>query len=89
MISLQDCLDLCGLTEDEAEILAEHENVPAIVAMEMGATLLQTTKGTYFLKCCIQECLAHAEHSGHREKARHIDRVLHRFNKAHPVPRVF
>ena len=88
MISYQDCLDLCGLTEDEAEILAEHERIPVMVAMEMGATLLQTPKGTYFLKCCIQDCLERAELAGHRDKARHLDRVLLRFNQAHPIPRV-
>jgi len=88
MISFQDCLDLCGLTEDEAEILAEHESIPVMVAMEMGANLLQSPKGTYFLKCCIQDCLERAELSGHRDKARRIDRVLLRFNQAHPVPRV-
>jgi hypothetical protein len=88
MISFQDCLDLSGLTEDEAEILAEHENIPVMVAMELGATLLQTPKGTYFLKCCIQDCLERAELSGDRVRARHIDRILLRFNQAHPVPRV-
>jgi hypothetical protein len=88
MISFQDCLDLCGLTEDEAQLLAEHENIPVMVAMQMGATLLQTPKGTYFLKCCIQDCLERAELSGQRDKARRIDRVLLDFNKSHPVPRV-
>ncbi|HEX6827431.1 MAG TPA: hypothetical protein VF104_00475 [Burkholderiales bacterium] len=88
MISFQECLDLSGLTEDEAEILAEHENIPVMVAMEMGATLLQTPKGTYYLKCCIQDRLARAEHSGDRARAKHLDRVLLRFNQVHPVPRV-
>lgn len=88
MISFQECLDLCGLTEEEAEVLAEHENIPLMVAMELGATLLQTPKGTYRLKCCIQDALERAEVSGLRDKAKHIDRILLRFNQAHPVPRV-
>lgn len=88
MLSLQECLDLCGLSEEEAEILAEHENIPLMIAAEMGATLLQTPKGTFYVKCCIQECLERAKLAGDRDKARRIDGVLLQFNAAHPVPRV-
>lgn len=85
MISLQDCLDMCGLTEDEAQILAEHENVPVIVAMELGASLLQSPIGQGYLKGCLRECLTRAEHAGRRDKARHISEVLHRFDAVHPT----
>lgn len=89
MISLQDCLDMSGLTEDEVHILAEHENVPEIVAMELGASLLQRPGGCGFLRSCIQECLTRAEHAGRWNKARHISEVLHRFDAVHsggPAP---
>ena len=88
MISFQECLDLCGLTEEEAEILAEHEKIPVMVAMELGVTLLQSARGTYRLRCCIQDCLERAVLSGQRDKARHLERILLKFNQAHPVPRV-
>jgi hypothetical protein len=32
MISLEDCIALCGLKESEVLAIAEHEQVPEIVA---------------------------------------------------------
>ena len=32
MISLEDCIALCGLTEQEVMAIAEHEHVPEIAA---------------------------------------------------------
>jgi len=36
MLTREDCLALCELSEDEVAAIAEHEHVPEIVAMEMG-----------------------------------------------------
>ena len=38
MITLEDCIAFCGLTEEEVMALAEHEHVPEIVAagLEIG-----------------------------------------------------
>ena len=35
MISLQDCIDLCGLTEEQVLAIAEHEHIPEIVAASL------------------------------------------------------
>ena len=40
MISLEDCIGLCGLTEVEVLALAEHEHVPEIVAAALAQHLL-------------------------------------------------
>ena len=36
MLSLEDCIALCGLTEDEVLAIAEHEHIPEIAATELS-----------------------------------------------------
>jgi hypothetical protein len=45
VISLEDCLALCGLTEQEVLALAEHEHVPEIAAAALGPYLINQPKG--------------------------------------------
>ena len=88
MLSLDDCIAMSGLTEEEVAIVAEHEHLPMMVAAELGHTLLGTPKGVFTLRCYIAEVLEHAKLAGDRDKAKHVDRVLTRFNAAHPPRRV-
>jgi len=46
MISLDDCIAMCGLTEDEVAAIAEHEHVPEIVAATLGSYLLHQAHGS-------------------------------------------
>jgi hypothetical protein len=88
MLSLGDCIAMSGLTEEEVAIVAEHERLSMVVAAELGYTLLKTAKGVFTLRCYIVEVLEHAKLAGDRDKAKHVDRVLVRFNAAHPSRRV-
>ena len=45
MLTREDCLALCELTEAEVAAIAEHEHVPAVIAMEMGQYLYHTPEG--------------------------------------------
>jgi hypothetical protein len=36
MITLEDCIALCGLSEQEVQAIAEHEHIPEIAAAAMG-----------------------------------------------------
>jgi hypothetical protein len=45
VISLKDCIALCGLTEQEVSAIAEHEHVPEIAAAAMGRYLLKEPHG--------------------------------------------
>lgn len=40
MFSLEDCIRLCGLTEEEVQAIAERERIPEIAAAELGNYLL-------------------------------------------------
>jgi hypothetical protein len=88
MLTLDECIGMSGLTEDEIAVIAEHQRVPQIVAVEMGHTLLATPKGIYRLRGFIVDLLERAEEAGRRERAKHLDRVLKLFNARHPTPRV-
>ena len=45
MISLEDCVGLCGLTEQEVLAIAEHEHVPEIAATALAQYLLKQEHG--------------------------------------------
>jgi len=88
MLSLDDCIAMSGLTEEEVAIIAEHEHLSMIVAAQLGHTLLKTPKGVFTLRGYIADLLAQAKLAGKRDKAKRVDLVLTRFNAAHPLSRV-
>jgi hypothetical protein len=45
MISVQDCIDLCGLDEDEIAAISEHEHIPEIAAAALASYLLHQPHG--------------------------------------------
>jgi hypothetical protein len=55
MLTLQDCLELCELTEDEVLAIAEHENLTEIAALEFGNYLVHTPEGERRIKAMIVE----------------------------------
>ena len=45
MISLEDCVGLSGLTEEEILAIAEHEHIPEIAASALGQYLSRQERG--------------------------------------------
>ena len=88
MLTLDECIGMSDLTEDEIAVIAEHEHVPDIVAVELGQDLLKTSKGVFILKCYISDLLEQAKLAGKRDKVKRLDRLLTRFNAEHGIPRV-
>jgi hypothetical protein len=46
MITLEDCIGLCGLTEEEVLAIAEHEHLPEIAATALAEYLLSQEHGS-------------------------------------------
>jgi len=46
MITLEDCLAFCGLTEEEGLAIAEHEHTPEIAAASFAEYLTNQEHGT-------------------------------------------
>lgn len=60
MLTLDQCIDLCGLDGDDVEALARHASVPEIVAAQMACKMLQTDEGRTQLDCILHQRLAEA-----------------------------
>ena len=45
MISLEDCIGMCGLDENEVAAIAEHEHIPEIAAAALASYLLNQPHG--------------------------------------------
>lgn len=55
MISMKDCIAMCGLTEQEVMAIAEHQHVPEIAAAAMGRYLLKKLNGAEQIRDMIRD----------------------------------
>jgi hypothetical protein len=84
MLSLEDCLALCELTEDEVLAIAQHEHIPEIAAVELGHYLLHTPGGEMLIKTIICDDIAHAHARGDRARELGLKLLLRNFVLQHP-----
>ncbi len=85
MLSMRDCLDYCDLTEDEVELIAEHEDIPDVAAAQLVCGLVQTPEGVVVLTRYMQELIERATRRGDTEKAERASMVYARFLADHPL----
>jgi hypothetical protein len=83
MLTLQDCLELCELTEDEVLAIAEHENLTEIAALELGNYLVHTPAGERRIKAMIVEDIDAARARDDVRHAALLKLVLKHFVDAH------
>jgi hypothetical protein len=81
MLSLDQCVDLCGLTEEEVDLLARQQKVPSIIAAELGCELLKTTEGRARLAAILRRCVDCAVSGGNLEDAARCYRTYARFRE--------
>lgn len=87
MLTLQDCLELCELTEDEVLAIAEHEHLTEMAALELGNYLVHTPEGERCIKAMIAEDIDAARARGEVAHAAMLKLVLQRFVEAHAAAR--
>ena len=68
MLSYEDCVGLCALTEDEIAAIARHEHIPAIVAAELGNYLCHNAHGVPMIKAMIVDDIKAADQAGRFEE---------------------
>jgi len=68
MLTIEDCIGLSELTEEEITAIARHEHIPEIAALELGNYLVQTSSGEKRIKAMIVDDIDQARR----------DRDLHR-----------
>jgi hypothetical protein len=64
VLTFEDCLGLCGLTEDEISAIAEHEHLPQIIALELGSQLVRRPDGRLLLSHFLIDDILAAERHG-------------------------
>ena len=84
MLTLQDCIALSDLTEDEILVVAEHEHIPEIVATELGCYLVHSPEGVPLLKRMIVDDIEAAKKRNDLEHATKLRLVLRHFIETHP-----
>ena len=88
MITLEDCIGLCGLTEEEVLAIAENEHLPEIAATALGQYLLSLEHGTEKVRDIIVHDIRQSQLSGrNKEHVLILLHVLHHFLKTHPEAR--
>jgi hypothetical protein len=84
MISLQDCIALSGLTEEEILAIAEHEHMPEAVACGLAKYLETSPGGPETIRDMIVDDIRHARARGDVAHVRELLHVLHHFLRSHP-----
>jgi hypothetical protein len=87
VITLEDCIGLCGLTEEEVLAVAEHERLPEVAATALAQYLLSRERGSAVIRDMIVDDVRQAQSSGNKEHVLTLLHVLHHFLKSHPETR--
>lgn len=84
MLTLEDCIALCGLTEEEILAIAQHQCIPEIAAAELGNYLVSAPDGELRIKAMIRDDIAQARARASRERELALRMVLRNFVLQHP-----
>lgn len=87
MLTYEDCVEFCDLTEEEVAAISEHEHVPAIVAAEMGNYLVHSEDGIPMIRRFILDDIEDAKARGDKARAETLDLVLKHFIASHAPDR--
>jgi len=87
MISLEDCIALCGLPEEVVLAIAEHEHIPEITACALAQYLLDQQHGVEQIRDMIVDDVRRAQARGDTNHVRTTLHVLHHFLRANPHAR--
>ena len=84
MLTREDCLALCELSEEEVVAIVEHEHLPEMIAIEMGQYLCHTPDGEARIERMIIEDINAARSSGNIAHIAKLVSVLRHFVETHP-----
>lgn len=84
MISLEDCVAMCGLSPDEVAAISEHEHIPEIAATAFADYLLHQAGGPERIRTMIVEDIHKALDDGRIEHAAELFSALRHFLTENP-----
>ncbi|MBP2290475.1 hypothetical protein [Azospirillum rugosum] len=85
MLTIDDCIALSDLTEDEIDAIAEHEHLPEMVAVELGCCLVHAADGPRRIARIIRDDIENARSHGQPRHADELTVVLDGFVAHHPA----
>jgi S-ribosylhomocysteine lyase LuxS involved in autoinducer biosynthesis len=68
MLTIEDCIELSELTEEEILAIAEHEHIPEMAALELGNYLVHTPEGEKRIHEMIVDDIESARHEGNLQR---------------------
>lgn len=83
MLTLQDCIEMSELSEEEILAIAEHEHVPEMVALELGNYLVHTASGEKRIRRMICDDLEEARAKGDQNRVALLRMVLKHYVEHH------
>ena len=84
MITLEDCIAMSGLSEEEILAVAEHEHIPEIAAAALAQYLLCQAHGAEKIRDMLRDDIRAALAHGNRRHARELFMALRHFLSTHP-----
>ena len=84
MISLEDCIAMCGLDDDEIAAIVEHEHVPPIEAAAIASELMRTAEGAVHVREMLVDDMRAARRRGDLRHAAELLATRWRFLHEHP-----
>jgi len=84
MLTIEDCLGLCDLDEEEILAIAKHEHVPEIIAVELAQYLIETDDGVPAIRRMILDDIQCARDGGDHRQTERLTLVLKHFVATHP-----
>src|SRR5205085_6799535 len=85
MISLEDCVALSGLTEEQVLAIAEHEHLPEIAATALAQYLVHQQHGPEKIRDMIVDDIRAAQQRGDQQHVLTLLHVLHHFLRSYPA----
>ena len=83
MLTFEDCLGLCELSEEEVRAIAEHEHLPEVVALELGNYLMRGRDGELLVSHMFIDDIRAAEGRGDLAHAAQLKSALRHFIEVH------
>ncbi|MGQ9371388.1 hypothetical protein [Azospirillum sp. A39] len=84
MLTIEDCIGLSGLSEPEIDAIAEHEHLPEMLAVELGAFLERSAEGQRRIAAFLRDDIEQACRHGDARHAGALAAVLCGFLAGHP-----
>ncbi len=83
MLTIEDCIGICGFTEEEIKAIAQHEHVPEIIAVELGEYLIHSSNGIPHIRRIILDDIEDARSRGNEKEIDRLRVVLKHFIATH------